>query len=374
MDVLIGLVGAFVVLVAAADVFGAVIVPRPVTLVRPSGLFTRYSWRACTRFAQRLASVDRRESLLGVFAPATLVSSMILWILLLVFGFGAIFYALRTELRPEPANFWVAVYYAGTSLLTLGYGDIVASSGLTRALSLITAALGLGTFAVVITFLFSLFGAFQRREAFIVTLRERTGAPPSGVQLLITHAQLGMLDDIAPIFQRAELWMAELMETHLAYPMLVYFRSTHDEQSWVGTLGALLDASSLLITTLELEPRGPARMLNKLGRHVVGDFSRFYRIPGTAQPGIERSEFARAYAELRAAGLPLRDENTAWPEFAALRASYAGPLNALAGYLQIPPALWVGDRSLIQPLHAPVRIPVLAVTERASEDAPPGTV
>jgi hypothetical protein len=200
-------------------------------------------------------------------------------------------------------------------------------------------------------------------------LRERTGAPPSGVGFLVRHAELHMLDTVAATFKDAEAWMAEVMETHLAYPILVYFRSTHDEQSWIGTLGALLDATSLILTSVDTDSPGPARMMNRLGRHLVNDFSRYFELPGDRDPGIERREFAAAYAHLRDAGLTLRDEEPAWQRFAALRATYAGPLNASARFFRIPPARWVGDRSILPSRHAP--LPAVATVIPADADAPP---
>lgn len=372
MDAVYALIGFVIVVVTVSDVFQSVIVPRPASLLRPSAYVSRLGWRLLAPLCTRVRNPDRREALLAVYAPALLITLLVMWVAALVVGFGFFFFAIRHQLHPEPANYWAAVYYAGTSLLTLGFGDILATTGLARLLSLIAAALGLGTFAVVIAFLFSIFGAYQKRESFVVALRERTGAPPSGVGFLVRHAELGMLDALPQTFRESETWIADVMETHLAYPILIYFRSSHDEQSWIGTLGALLDASSLLMTTIEVpQTFGPARMLNRIGRHLVGDFSSYFDyFHGDALPGIERSEFTTAYGHLRAAGIPLRDEETAWTEFAALRASYAAPLNAFASYFRIPPAQWIGDRSLLPTRHAP--LPRVAITETATAtDAPP---
>ncbi len=368
MDGLIALIGLVAVALTVSDVFQSVVVPRPVSLLRPSAYLSRFGWRTVAPLITRVRDADRRENLFGIYASALLIAFLVMWVAMLILGFGAIFYALRHQLHPEPANYWGAAYYAGTSLLTLGYGDILAASGFARAISLIAAALGLGTFAVVVAFLFSIFGAYQRRESVVVSLRERTGAPPSGLEFLVRHAELRMLDTIPATFRDAELWIAEVMETHLAYPILMYFRSSHDEQSWIGTLGALLDASSLLITTIDAEGVGPAKMINRLGRHLVGDFSDYFGFDDDPHPGIERAEFTTAYGHLRDAGLPLREEGPAWREFSELRATYAGPLNALARYFRIPPAQWIGDRSVLPVRHAPRPITALAVP---AADAPP---
>ncbi len=364
LDFVIGIAGVAVVLLTASDVFQSVIVPRPTYAWRPSALISRTGWRICGAIGMRIEHPERQEALFGVYAPTLLVTLMIFWVSALVLGFGMIFFALRGELKPSPETYWGAVYYAGTSLLTLGFGDIVATRGLARAISLAAAGLGLGTFSIVTAFLFSLFAAFQRREAFIVTMRERTGAPPSGVDFLERHVELDMLGDLDATFRRAEEWIADIMETHLAYPVLSYFRSTHDQQSWVGTIGAFLDASTIVITTVDIGHVGAARMLSRIGRHLVSDYAYYFSFDlaegGNAVAGIDRAEFDQVYERLRAKGLRMREIEAAWTEFAALRASYAVALNGMARWWRIPPALWVGDRSIIVSRHvpaAPVRTP-----------------
>jgi hypothetical protein len=360
LDVIIGIAGLGVVILIASDVFQSVIVPRPTRSGRPSALLAVNGWRLMGAIGSRFRDADRRESFYAVYAPLLLVTLMALWVVGLTLGFGLIFFALRGELRPVAHSYWTSAYYAGTSLLTLGYGDITAQRGVARALSLAAAAIGLATFAIVTAFLFSLFAAFQRREAFIVTLRERTGAPPSGTQFIECHVDLEMLDDLPAIFRSAEAWLADLMETHLAYPVLSYFRSTHDNQSWVGTIGALLDASTLVITTVDVGCVGQAKMLSRLGRHLVSDYAQYYGLPGehveVAAVGIERSEYDHVYERFAAKGVRMRPVEAAWIEFCALRASYAVPLNAMAHYWRIPPALWIGDRSLISRRHQPMPI------------------
>ncbi len=348
----ITIAGIVVVAVASADVFQSVVVPRPVTFLRPSKLLFTNAWPLTGQLGMRITGAERREGFYGTFAPAALIALLILWVALLVLGFGLIFYGIRGGLHPQPQSFGAAVYYAGTSLLTLGYGDIVATTGATRALSLVAAAVGLGTFAIVTAFLFALFAAFQRREAFIVSLRERIGAPPSGIEYLVRVVDLRMTDDIPETFRAAEAWMADVMETHLAYPALSYFRSTHDGQSWVATVGALLDASTLMITTVDLDHDGRAKMLNRLGRHLVNDFAQYYGFDRGEAVGIERAEFDVARAKLQAHGIALRPADDAWEAFAELRMSYAGPLNDMARYWRIPPAQWVGDRSLLRSRHS----------------------
>ena len=255
-----------------ADLFQSVIVPRSVgSRWRASAVIARFGWRFWRDSAMRIADQERREDTLAIFAPTFMVTLLIYWVVSQALGYGLLFWALRAGLRPEPGVF-ASIYFAGTSMLTIGYGDIVPLHWYTRALALVAAGGGLATFAVVATFLFQTFGAFQRREGFVVTISERTGAPPSGLEFIVRHLSADLTSDISPILRESQKWIAEVMETHLAYPVLTYFRSSHDDESWVGTLGALLDASTLLITTLELDNRGQAELTLRIGTHLVRDF------------------------------------------------------------------------------------------------------
>ncbi len=339
-----------------ADLFQSVIVPRSVgSRWRASAMIARYGWRFWRDRALAIADQERREDTLAIFAPTFMVTLLVYWVVSQAIGYGLLFWALRAGLRPEPGVF-DALYFAGTSMLTIGYGDIVPLQWYTRTLSLIAAGGGLATFAVVATFVFQTFGAFQKREAFVVTISERTGAPPSGLEFVIRHLSLDLVSDISPILRESQQWIAEVMETHLAYPVLTYFRSSHDDESWVGTLGALLDASTLLITTLDMNNRGQAELTLHIGTHLVRDFSNFFRLPAGDAAAVEYDEFVTAYRQLRELGAPLRPLEDAWPAFAAKRAQYAAPLDAMARWWRIPPARWIGDRSRVR-VHVNVGVP-----------------
>ena len=142
------------------------------------------------------------------------------------------------------------------------------------------------------------------------------------------------------------------MESHLAYPMLAFFRSSHDDQSWIGTLGTLLDAATLMMTTVAGVRDGQARIFYNVGRHATRDLSRYFEV-GVAEEsaGVERAEFERACDRLSAAGYELRDRDEAWSRFSNLRRSYAPHLNVLARFFEIPPLQWIGDRSIIVSAH-----------------------
>ena len=349
------LAGLFVVFIMLDDVFQSVLVPRPTPAgFRLTRVVIRSTWRAWRSFGLRSSSSEKRERMLGSFAPAVLVLLLLVWLAGLILGFGLMLFAVRTQTHPPLDNLPMAMYYAGTSLMTIGYGDIVAQSALARLVSIGAAVAGLGLIALAISFVFSLFASFQRREVLVVTLDARAGAPPSGLSLLEAASKLGLKDDLARIFIEWEKWSAEVLDSHMAYPLLAYFRSSHDSESWISALGAVLDASTLVLTTVTDIPRGPAQMMYAIGRHAVEDLARFFRIPQDHEPGVERYEFDEARGRLAAAGYTLLEADASWTAFAKLRSEYALPLNDMAKWFAAPPTQWIGDRSyrrLLQDRH-----------------------
>jgi hypothetical protein len=293
----------------------------------------------------RLLSTQPREALLGSFASLAIVILLAVWVAGLILGYGLIFDALREQIRPVPENLGTSIYFGGVSMLTLGFGDFVATGGWARLVSLIAAATGLGLFALVITLLFTLYGSFQRRERAVVLLEAGAGAPPSGVTLLETYAHGGMLQDLPGMFQDWQAWAAEVLDSHLAYPILAYFRSSHDNDSWISSLGAVMDAATLVLTTIEDGPKGWAKLARGVGNHCLEDLVYAFRLPTDDDVGVEREEFDEAYRRLADASYRLRAADQAWEDFARLRREYAGRVNALARHWASPPAQWIGDRS-----------------------------
>ncbi|MBV9172820.1 MAG: two pore domain potassium channel family protein [Chloroflexi bacterium] len=349
-----GVVGALIILAIWSDVFLTVVVPRraPRTgrLLRPSKYIVGGLWRPWRAIGLRIGSGDRREAFLGSYGALAVILLLVFWLTGLVVGFGLVFHALSTEIRPEAQSLGVSMYYAGTSLLTLGFGDFVATDWPARALTLIAAATGLGIFASTITLLFTLYGSFQRREIAVVVLEAGAGAPPSGVSLLETYALAGILDDLPQVFREWQAWAAELLDSHLAYPVLAFFRSSHDNDSWISSLGAVMDAATLVLTTIEDGPKGWAKLYRAVGGHCIEDLVYYFDLETDQEVGLEREEFEEARRRLARAGFRLQDADLAWANFSRLRQEYAGRINALARNWATPPAQWIGDRS---PLRSP---------------------
>lgn len=348
MEILSFLAGVVVLALVLADVFETVVVPRPSPgRYRLSRYLVRSTWRGCRWIGTRTRTGLKRDEFYGLYAPGAVVLLLVAWMTLLVLGFGLLFYALRNELVPAPHNLGSSLYFAGTSILTLGFGDVVAEGAFARAVSLVAAASGLGLVALVITFLFSLYASYQRRESLVVTLSGRAGAPPSAVVLLETHARLDLVDQLPELLRTWETWAAEVLDSHVAYPLLGYFRSSHDNVSWLSALGAVLDACALVLTTIEGVPRGQAELTKRGGAHLVEDISNNIGLRGDGSR-VDRAEFDAVYERLRAAGFEVGEIDGSWREFERARSTYAGRLEALASYWAAPATVWI-DESAGQP-------------------------
>ena len=324
------------------DVFQTIVVPRPTPGVFRIGRYLiRGSWRVVRAFGTR--NDERHEQLLGLFAPAATIALLVAWLVALVLGYGLVLFALGGELRPASPDLGTAIYFGATSVLTLGFGDVIAVGGPARFVVAAAALSGLGVVALVVTFLFSLFASYQRREVAVVTLQAKAGVPSSAVVLLESVARLGLTDRLPDFFGEWERWVAEVLDSHVAYPLLGFFRSSHDDVAWITALGTVLDAASLVLTTIEGVPRGQAELVKKMGAHLVEDITNLgFRAEGA--DGVDREAFDAVYQRLAAAGYRLLPLDDAWPAFRRARSTYAERLEAMASYWAVPAAAWFGGR------------------------------
>jgi Ion channel len=347
MDLVAFAVGLVLVGLVLWDVFETIVVPRPTPgRLRIAKHLTSATWRVWRAACVRVSTGLQRELLLGIYAPGLVVMLLLVWIVLLVTGYGLMFYALRAQLSPPAPDLGVAVYFAGSSILTLGFGDVLAVGGAARLVTITAAATGLGVVALGITYLFSLFGSFQRREILVVTLGARAGAPPSAVSLLETYARMGITDELPALFADWERWSAEVLDSHVAYPILGYFRSSHDNSSWVSALGAVLDSACFVLTTIRGVPRGQAELAKRVGAHFVEDIANFLGFEDLDGSGVDRIAFNEAYGRLVEAGYEVEDEEDAWLAFGRARATYAARLDVLADYWAVSGVRWTGETAV----------------------------
>jgi len=330
------------------DVFRTLVMPRAARgRVRLSRLLFRVMWRPWKWVGLRTKTAAGRERVLSTAAPFLFFALLVGWGLLAVFGYGLILWspAFAHGFAGGNASFADALYDSGASLFTLGFGNDVAT-GWTRAIAVIDGATGLGLFAVVIAYLPVLYQAFNRREVGVLLLDARAGSPPSGPELLHRMGSAGVASSLQELFAEWERWVADVLETHMSYPLLALFRSPHDDTSWITALGSVLDAATLIITSVEDEPDERARLLYGSGVHAVEDLFYYFRLTERVAV-IERNEFEDVLQDMKDDGFSIRPVDEAFDRFTEKRAKYAGRLDALAVLFAAPPALWIGDRSFL---------------------------
>ena len=237
-------------------------------------------------------------------------------------------------------GFGSIVYYSGTCLLTLGFGDIVPETTPMRLAAVAEAATGLGTIALAISYLPVLYAAYQRRESQLLTLDDPSGERIQPTALIRLWAPGGDTERLYRLFGEWENWTADILESHVSYPMLALFRSQHRGQSWVTALGVVLDAAVVTCAAVPgAELREPYFMYRR-GRRALHEIGSRLPHTGEAQAPLERHQFDVAYQRLAEAGLPLREPDDAWDRLIEYRSTYGISLQALIDYLLAPAGFW----------------------------------
>ena len=348
--------GLALVLFILFEVFRSAVLPRPAT---GKFLTVRYvfrvGWSFWRWFGTRSTNAAKREARLAAFGPLSVFLMFGVWAAGLVLGYALLIDGYSAGLHPAPQNFGDSLYFSATTFVPLSYGDVVPLEVPARIVTVAESASGIVLAALVITLLFSLFQSFQSREEKVVALDALAGAPPSGVQILETAAEGHMGDELTATFDVWRAWSASVLESHLAFPVLAYFRSSHDNEAWLNSFGAVMDAAVLVISSIDDPSEGSAHLMLTVGKHLVADFSWYFDLVQSTEPYVERAEFDEALTRLRKAGYRCRDTEQAWVKFSDLRSRYAAPINQLSKRLAIIPAQWIGDRSYlphVRPLAA----------------------
>ena len=342
-------VGGIVLVVAVLwEVFETIVLPRRVTRhFRLTKLFYRSTWIPYAALAGLLNPRKRRDALLSFYGPLSLLLLLAFWAFGLMLGFALIQYGdgARFSGTLFPSRFGNALYLSGTTLFTLGLGDIAPASPVARVVTVLEAGIGFGFLALVIGYLPVLYQAFSRREANISLLDARAGSPPTAFELLRRHAGMGEygMEALTEVLRDWERWSAELMESHLSYPALAYFRSQHDNQSWMGSLLAILDVCALSIIGLEGMCQYQARMTFAIARHALVDLSQVFGAPpdGVAPNRLTQAELAEIRRQLGSSGLNLTSGDAADAELIRIRGLYEPYAISLARYLRLELPPWI---------------------------------
>jgi hypothetical protein len=344
--------GRLVAVFAGAAVGIWVLLAAVRTVVLPRGepvLLTRWVFVAMrgvfNLWGKSAKTYEQRDRSLAMYAPISLIALPWTWVSLVIVGFTGINWGLGVNPLRE------AFYLSGSSLFTLGFS--VPPDLPTHFASYVEAALGLGLIALLISYLPSIYSAFQRRELEVTRLTTRAGSPPSAITMIRRHHALNRLDALDEIWDDWERWFADVEETHTSQPSLVFFRSITHDRSWITSAGTVLDAAALRSSVLNLPQNARAQLCIRSGYLCLRRVADYFGIPHDTDPNpddpisIDRSEFDAAYDELADFGVPVRPQREqCWQDFKGWRVNYDTVLLALAGLTAAPYAPWSSDRSL----------------------------
>jgi hypothetical protein len=338
------ILGAILLVSVFQDAFEVMLLPRRVyRRMRLNRYYFAAAWNVWCAVARRLEAGAKRERFLSVFGALSMVILFTLWASGLICGFGLLEWALQaTGKSPMTEQF----YLSGVTFFTLGYGDIVPHTAAARTVSVIEAGCGIGFIAVVIGYLPVLYQLFSRREAHVIQLDARAGSPPTATTTLSRHAEADSLDKLDDLLREWEVWGSDLLESHLSYPMLVYYRSQHDNQSWLAALSAVMDSCALILVGVEEMKPLQARMTFAMARQVVVEMARSFQIKPSRYDGGDRlppADYLRMEGILAKAGLQWKGGPETQEILAGLRATYEPLLDGLASalLLKLPP--WIAS-------------------------------
>jgi hypothetical protein len=342
--------GCVIIGVVLLDAFETVVLPRRVTRhFKLTAWFYRRTWIPWKKIAGHIQTPVRQQSFLGYFGPLSLIMLLAFWAATLIFGFALLQYGIggHEQLSGEPITFGKIIYQSGQTFFTLGYGDILPTSSLARALAVVEAGMGFAFLGVVIGYLPVVYGSFSRREIQISMLDARAGSPPTATELLVRLAGSSenpaieqiVLDEVLRDWER---WAGELLESGISYPVLSFFRSQHSNQSWLGTLMTMLDVTSLLITGIDGIHPGQARLTFAMARHAAVDLAQVVnaRYDPQAPERLTDDQFNTLRETLAAAGLKLRSSDEARQKLAKLRSMYEPYLHSTAKNLMVALPPW----------------------------------
>jgi hypothetical protein len=346
MQIVTMLAGIACILAVLLDAFKTIILPRRATgRFRITRIFYILTWKPWVFLTRQLHDPRQRESVFSYYGPLSLIFLLIVWAAGMVFGFALIFYSLGSPLNDAMLKhgFRSDLYISGTTIFTLGLGDVTPNNVWARALTILEAGTGFGFLAVVMGYFPVLYGAFSRREVSIALLDARAGSPPTAAELLRRHSYKGAENALSLLLVEWERWSAELLESHISYPLLCYFRSQHTNQSWISALTSILDTSALLIAGVQGHEARQAQLTFAIARHAMVDLAQIFSLAPLNQAAdrLPLEKYEELYRLLCQSGVSVCRDGHSFERLRDMRAMYEGYAEALSAYLRMPLPPWI---------------------------------
>lgn len=338
MHAVVGVLGIVLVVATFRDVIATVVTARR---ERRFSAYNRYyilTWRLYRSLGERIDDPKRRERFLAPYGPMSLVGLLAVWVALLMFGWGLIWWGLQRHIEGV-GDLSGAIYFSGVTFLTIGFGDIVPDGTGSRLLAVVEGLMGILTTAMVIGLLPTLFGAYMRREAKLLTLDDLSDQV-TPVGYIRRYADGGNLEPLYREFRAWDDWCADVYDSHSAYPMLIWFRSRQSGRSWSLGLAIVLESASYVLAAVDQLGHHEAQSLYRRAVMLLDSVRahEHVRLPGlpAVDPEDVRRQFRRVYDGLEEIGLPLRPFEESFAREQALRADYLPVLYGLSQALLVP--------------------------------------
>jgi hypothetical protein len=348
------ILGAVMVLVVMLDAFETIVLPRrSARRIRPARIYYIFTWRRWVTIAKKIKRPKQRENFLGYYGPLSLLTLLAYYAAIIIFGYALVYWSLGSA--EAPGSGWTRLgydlYISGATFFTLGVNDLTPHSPAARAFTVFESGLGFAFLAVLIGYVPVIYQAFSRREVNISMLDARAGSPPSAGELLRRHARDHETEALQGLLRDWERWSADLMESHLSYAVLCYFRSQHDNQSWLAALCTVLDTCALVMAGIEGACQRQAELTFAMTRHALVDLSAIFisKPPSEPYDRLPPELLARLRSEVKAAGLSLHDNEEATRKLREYRRLYEPYVLALSEFLLfrvpdwLPPAAAVDN-------------------------------
>jgi hypothetical protein len=341
-------IGLALIAVVLWDGFETIVLPRTVSRsLRLARLYFRGAWTIWSTAGRRFGRESARERFLAVYGPISLLGLLVVWAIGLIVGFAMLHWAAGSRLATHDgasAVFVDDLYMSGTTFFTLGLGDLYPTGGVSRVLTVAEGGTGFGLLAVAIAYFPVLYQSFSRRETRLTLLDAWAGSPPAAAEILRRLAQGGEMGALQPFLKDWEYWSSEVLESHISYPIVAFFRSQHQRQSWVSALTSVLDVSALVMVGIDGVPAWQARVTYAIARHAAVDLSQVLGArPAAHEERLSPEELGRLRAELGKFGLHLRASPEADAQLAEIRRSYEPYVCGLGRVLMTPLPRWMRE-------------------------------
>jgi hypothetical protein len=349
MRILAFVAGIACLFIVLLDAFQTIILPRRATgRFRLTRIFYIATWRPWAFVTRRLGDARKRETVFSYYGPLSLILLLVVWASVMLLGFGLLYFGLGSPFvdATHPAGFRSDLYVSGTTIFTLGLGDVTPQNPWARGLVILEAGTGLGFLAVVMGYFPVLYSAFSRREVSISLLDARAGSPPTAAELLRRHSYQGAEQQLSILLTEWERWSAELLESHISYPQLCYFRSQHSNQSWLAALTAILDTSALMVAGIRGYEARQAQLTFAMARHAMVDLSQILsQQPLTEAPDrLPAERYEKLYELLCESGVKVCRDGQSIERLREMRVLYEGYAEALSRFLHMSLPPWMADR------------------------------